>query len=301
MKLIRFLQDGRARLGAVAGDYVIETEEAMRRFAPSSRRDAHPVISDMADYLAAGEEGRAALHEAVRQASQRTGLDGNGVYPLGMIRPIPPVNPGKIICAGLNYRDHCVEQNIPVPDRLITFAKYPSAVVGPGEPIRWTPEASSQVDYEAELAVVIGRETSRVSEDGALACVAGYLNLNDVSARDVQFVEKQWTRAKSFDTFCPIGPYLVTRQEIADPHNLAVECRLNGKVMQRSNTCELVFRIPFIISFLSQSITLVPGDIISTGTPGGVGVFREPKVFLKPGDVVEVEIEGLGCLRNPVA
>ena len=201
---------------------------------------------------------------------------------------------------GLNYADHCRETNTPAPERPVLFAKFTTSMIGHGQPITWPEGASQQVDYEAELAVVIGREAKGVSAAQAMDCVAGYTALNDVTARDWQTADGQWTRAKSFDTFCPVGPYLVPRDEIEDPHRLGVRCRLNGELMQSSNTRELIFKVPFLIEYISRTCTLLPGDIISTGTPGGVGVGRDPQVFLKRGDVVEVEVEGIGLLRNPV-
>ncbi|MCB9099270.1 MAG: fumarylacetoacetate hydrolase family protein [Anaerolineales bacterium] len=215
-----------------------------------------------------------------------------------IMAPVP--NPSKIVCVGLNYHDHCREQGVAVPERPLLFAKFPSTLIGPEKSITLNSDVSQQVDYEAELALVIGRTARNVPLEAAYDYIAGYTIANDVSARDVQFSDGQWVRGKSFDTFCPLGPYLVTTDEIADPHNLAIRCRLNGELMQDSNTGEMIFKIPELIAFITQSSTLNPGDVIITGTPHGVGVFREPKVFLKSGDVVEVEIEGLGILRNSV-
>jgi len=180
------------------------------------------------------------------------------------------------------------------------FAKFPSAIIGQGESITRDTEVSQEVDYEAELAVVIGCEASRIRPDEVWDNVAGFTIVNDVSARDVQHTDRQWIRAKSFDTFCPVGPYLVTQDEISDPDNLTIHTWLKGQLVQDSNTREMVFKIPDIIAFISQSITLFPGDIICTGTPDGVGYYRDPKRLLKPGDVVEIEIEGLGVLMNPI-
>lgn len=212
----------------------------------------------------------------------------------------PPVpRPGKVICVGLNYRDHAAESNMPVPTSPVTFSKYVTSVAGPGAPIR-LPAISSQVDYEAELAVVIGRRAKHVPIDRAWEYVLGYTNLNDVSARDLQFADKQWQRGKSCDTFAPMGPAIVTRDAVADPHRLRIQLRLNGATMQDSSTEQLIFGIDHVVSFLSETVTLEPGDVIATGTPPGVGFARKPPVFLKPGDLVEVEVEGLGVLSNPV-
>jgi len=208
-------------------------------------------------------------------------------------------NPSKVVAMGLNYMDHCREQNIEPPKEPIIFAKFPSAVVGPGAAIRWDPALTQQVDYEAELAVVMGRTARRVSAAEALDYVAGYTICNDVSARNLQFGDGQWVRGKSLDTFCPLGPWLVTRDEIPDPHNLAIRCTVNGDVLQDSTTAEVIFRVDQLIEFISRAFSLLPGDVIATGTPDGVGVFRSPQIFLQDGDVVTVEIEGLGQLTNP--
>jgi acylpyruvate hydrolase len=222
--------------------------------------------------------------------------------PLDEVRLSSPLaRPSKIICVGLNYYDHCAEQDLEVPERPILFCKFPTSIIGPGTAITWPADVSQKVDYEAEFAVVIGRRGRDIARHEAYDYVAGYLNLHDVSARDVQFADKQWIRGKSFDTFCPLGPYLVTRDEVSDPHDLDIRCWVNGELRQESNTRELIFDVSFLISYISKTCTLLPGDIISTGTPGGVGVFMEPQVFLKAGDVVEVEVEGLGRLRNSVA
>jgi 2-keto-4-pentenoate hydratase/2-oxohepta-3-ene-1,7-dioic acid hydratase in catechol pathway len=214
-----------------------------------------------------------------------------------LVSPVP--RPGKIICIGLNYRNHAIESGMEIPKSPIIFSKFQTSVVGSEEPIL-LPAGSSQVDYEAELAVVIGRRAKDVKAEDAMNYVFGYTNFNDVSARDFQFADGQWQRGKSCDTFAPMGPFIATKDEIADPHNLRIQFRLNGETMQNSTTAELIFRIPELIEFLSASITLEPGDVIATGTPPGVGFARKPPVFMKDGDVAEVEIEGLGILINPV-
>jgi 2,4-diketo-3-deoxy-L-fuconate hydrolase len=212
----------------------------------------------------------------------------------------PILNPQKIIAIGLNYEDHANETGASIPEKPIVFAKYANTLVGPGEEVR-IPPITSQADYEAELAVVIGREAKNVPEEEALGYVFGYANCNDVSSRDLQFSEGgQWTRSKSLDTFCPLGPYVATRDEIPDPQSLRIRSVLNGEVMQDSNTSKMIFPVAHLISFLSTGMTLVPGDIIATGTPAGVGFARDPKVFLKDGDEISIEIEGLGRLTNPV-
>jgi 2-keto-4-pentenoate hydratase/2-oxohepta-3-ene-1,7-dioic acid hydratase in catechol pathway len=213
--------------------------------------------------------------------------------------PLPIERPWKIVCVGLNYRDHAEEQGVELPKAPLLFAKWPNTLIGPGEPIVLPAEAQ-EVDYEAELGVVIGTTAKHVSEAQALAHVRGYIPLNDVSARDLQFADKQWTRGKSPDTFCPVGPRLVPAEEVGDPQSLAIRCVLNGETMQDSSTAQMIFSVAEIIAYVSRVITLEPGDLIATGTPAGVGVFRDPKVLLKDGDEVTVEIEGLGALTNPV-
>jgi len=207
--------------------------------------------------------------------------------------------PGKIVCVGLNYLDHAQETGQEVPKAPLLFAKWPNTLIGNGDAIV-LPDAAKEVDYEAELGVVIGTAAKHVTESRALDHVEGYICLNDVSARDLQFADGQWTRGKSPDTFCPVGPRLVPREEIPDPQQLAIRCILNGQAMQDSSTAQMIFSVAEIIAYVSRVITLEPGDLIATGTPAGVGVFRDPKVLLKDGDEVSVEIDGLGTLTNPV-
>ncbi|MBC7797570.1 MAG: fumarylacetoacetate hydrolase family protein [Pyrinomonadaceae bacterium] len=211
--------------------------------------------------------------------------------------PIPM--PGKIICVGLNYRNHAIESKMEIPKSPVIFSKFSTSVIGSNEAVI-IPENSKQVDFEAELAVVIGRKAKNVKKADAMYHVFGYANFNDVSARDLQFADGQWQRGKSCDTFAPFGEFIVTKDEIENPHKLQIEFRLNGAILQNSNTEELIFTIPDLIEFISQSITLEPGDIIATGTPPGVGFARKPPVFLQNGDVMTVEIEGLGTLTNRV-
>jgi 2-keto-4-pentenoate hydratase/2-oxohepta-3-ene-1,7-dioic acid hydratase in catechol pathway len=216
---------------------------------------------------------------------------------LTFLAPIP--RPPKLICIGLNYRDHAAETNMELPRTPVVFGKYASAVIGPDEPIV-LPRISSQVDYEAELAVVIGRRGKNVPVEQAMDFVAGYTIINDVSARDLQMESGQWLKGKTCDTFAPMGPWVVTTDEVADPHDLHVSLRLNGETMQDSNTKQMIFPIPELISYLSRLFTLEVGDVIATGTPSGVGFARRPPIFLQDGDLVEIEIEGIGVLRNPV-
>jgi 2-keto-4-pentenoate hydratase/2-oxohepta-3-ene-1,7-dioic acid hydratase in catechol pathway len=211
---------------------------------------------------------------------------------------LPIERPGKILCVGLNYRDHAEEQGVELPAEPLLFAKWPNALIGPGEPIV-IPPLVTKCDYEAELGVVIGARVKRVSKENALDAVRGYLCANDVSARDLQFADGQWTRGKSPDTFCPVGP-LVPAVEIPDPHDLRIRAIVSGEVLQDSTTANLIFGIDEIISHASLTSTLEPGDLILTGTPAGVGVFRNPKRLLQPGDEVTIEIERVGELTNPV-
>jgi 2-keto-4-pentenoate hydratase/2-oxohepta-3-ene-1,7-dioic acid hydratase in catechol pathway len=211
----------------------------------------------------------------------------------------PITHPQKLIGIGLNYRDHVDEIKAQIPKQPLLFGMYANAITGPDEPII-LPPMSQQVDFEAELGVVIGRRARQVSVDSALEYVAGYTIINDVSARDLQFSDGQWLRAKSFDTFAPMGPYLVTTESLRDGDGLDIELRLNGKTMQKSNTRNLIFKVPDLVSHISKVMTLEVGDVIATGTPGGVGFVRNPQVFMKAGDIVEILIEGIGQLRNPV-
>jgi len=206
--------------------------------------------------------------------------------------------PQKIVCVGLNYRDHAEEQGVDLPDRPLLFAKWPNTLIGRGDAIR-LPSISKNVDYEAELGVVVGRRASGVTVDDALDHVAGYVVANDVSGRDLQFADGQWVRGKSLDTFLPVGE-LVPVDEVPDVQALPIRAVLNGVVMQDSNTSNMIFGVAEIVSFVSQAITLEPGDLIITGTPAGVGAFRDPPVWLKPGDEITIEIEGVGSITNPV-
>jgi 2,4-diketo-3-deoxy-L-fuconate hydrolase len=206
--------------------------------------------------------------------------------------------PGKIVCVGLNYRDHAEEQGVELPEAPLLFAKFTTSLIGPGDAIV-IPPAVTKCDYEAELGVVLGATVKQVSKENALEAVAGYVAANDVSARDLQFGDGQWTRGKSPDTFCPVGP-LVPASEVPDPHALPIRAILNGEVVQESTTANLVFGVDEVISYASQTATLEAGDLILTGTPAGVGIFRKPPRLLEPGDEITIEIDGVGSLTNPV-
>jgi 2-keto-4-pentenoate hydratase/2-oxohepta-3-ene-1,7-dioic acid hydratase in catechol pathway len=232
---------------------------------------------------------------AMVEASIQRGQD----LPADALRFLAPITqPSKIVAIGLNYMDHCREQNVKPPDKPLIFAKFPSTITGPNTVIQWDPALTSGVDYEAELAVVIGQEARLVTPDSALRYVFGYTCANDVSARDLQFGDGQWTRGKSLDTFCPLGPVIVTTHEIPDPQKLAIRCEVNGTALQDSSTSEMIFDVKNIVAYASRAFTLYPGDIILTGTPAGVGNFRNPKITLRNGDRVTVAIEKIGRLNN---
>jgi 2-keto-4-pentenoate hydratase/2-oxohepta-3-ene-1,7-dioic acid hydratase in catechol pathway len=211
----------------------------------------------------------------------------------------PLSNPSKIICLGKNYTEHAREGNFDPPERPLIFCKTPNTLNGPYDPIEM-PRSTGQVDWEVELAVVIGTGGKRIPKAEAMACVAGYMVMNDVSGREAQFRDSQWFRGKSFDTFAPMGPAVVTSDEIPNPHALRLTAKVDGRTMQDGTTADMIFDIPTLIADISEDITLTPGDVISTGTPAGVGIFRDPPVVLEAGNVVECEIEGIGTLVNPV-
>ncbi|MCC7484840.1 MAG: fumarylacetoacetate hydrolase family protein [Burkholderiales bacterium] len=284
MKLLAFSADGRPRPGVLKGHRVIDLAAA-----------GLPAGAD-GDLLEIARGGNGAL-DRVRNA-----LDDGGArsYALSDVEVLPPIRqPSKIVAIGLNYADHCKETGLAVPAAPVPFSKFTSSVCGPHDDIVWPVSVTREVDYEVELGVVIGRRARDVAERDALDYVMGYTVVNDVSARDLQFLgPKQWDRSKSLDTFCPWGPYIVTRDEIPDPHVLRLRTLLNGREMQNSTTGNMIFGVPAIITFLSRGTTLLPGDLIATGTPSGVGFRRTPAVFLKEGDECVCEVQGIGALRN---
>ncbi len=283
MRLISVRTAGAPTLGIQAGE----------RWAAASDLlpDAPPTMAALLD---AGPAAVAALRAAATVAALEA--VGRPLETSELLAPVP--RPGKVVAIGRNYRAHQDEEGVDPPTSPLIFAKWPSSVIGPAEAIRWDPELTSQVDYEAELAVVIGTPARNVDEADALRHVLGYTCLNDVSARDLQFADGQWARGKSLDTFCPMGPALVTADEIPDPQSLAIRCRVNDRLVQDSTTALMYFGVAAIISHCSRAFTLEPGDVIATGTPGGVGIFRDPPELLGDGDVVTVSIEGVGELRN---
>ena len=251
-------------------------------------------FGDLLSIIAGGAD---AMDRVARWAGSAPGGNRHDPATQKLAAPIP--RPPKIVCIGLNYRDHAAESNMPIPETPTVFAKFPTAVIGPGEPII-LPKASAKPDYEAEFAVVIGKGGRHIPEDRWREHIFGYTILNDVSARDFQMATSQWMIGKTFDTFAPFGPAIVTADEIEDPHDLDISLELSGETLQSSNTSNLIFTIPKLVAYLSSVFTLEPGDIIATGTPGGVGFARKPPRYLKPGDECRVRIEGLGELYNPV-
>ncbi len=238
---------------------------------------------------------------AARAVIERHLAQGHAGIPLAQVKlhaPIP--NPPKLFMIGLNYREHAIESNMAIPTTPTVFSKFNSSIIGPGDTVV-LPKASQQPDYEAEFAFVIGKRAKHVAADDWKDYVFGYTAINDVSARDLQLATPQWLMGKSCDTFCPMGPVLVTADEIADPHNLQIKITVSGEVLQDSNTKDLIFDIPALIAHITQVMTLEPGDIISTGTPQGVGFARKPPRYLREGDECVVYVEGIGELRNPVA
>ncbi|GIH28469.1 2-keto-4-pentenoate hydratase [Acrocarpospora phusangensis] len=276
MRIVRYrASDGRVWGGLVEGDVVVPVAEEAGGFMADAVRD---LIAAGGSFVPAG-----------------------AAVPLADVSLLSPLaNPQKIICIGLNYADHIRETGLETPSKVLAFVKTAQTLAGPVDDIVVAAGSTGQLDWEAELAVVIGAPARNVSPEEAGAHVFGYTVADDVSARDAQFADGQWFRGKNFDGFCPLGPWIVTADEIADPHALAISARVNGETVQDSSTSEMIFRIPEIISYLSQYMTLNPGDVIATGTPHGVGMGRNPQLWLKDGDVVECEVEGVGVLRNRV-
>jgi len=327
MKLVTYESGRQLRTGVVEDKSVVDVKAAIdlvraRRgprglYGESKFKAAAALLAesgaaprDMIALLGRDEAWLKALAVVARSLAREMGKTKSGkksaagadgmVLPLESVRLRPPIpKPGKITCVGLNYADHAKEQGEALPASPIFFLKSSNTIIGPGDSIQLPPN-SVQNDYEAEFAVVIGKGGRRIPEEKAWEHIAGYMVVNDVTARDMQSGDRQWFRGKSCDTFAPTGPWIVTKDEVPDPHNLRISLTLNGATMQDSNTSNLIFKVPFLVSHLSQSLTWEPGDIISTGTPPGVGVSRKPQVFLKAGDTVSVTVERLGTLTNPV-
>lgn len=314
LQLVTFVENGRARVGVHDNGEVIDVRAALEaRFVQGG--EGHPqklaealIPSDMRGLIERGEPALAQAKAAVefaKAAGDQTDLgpdESRLRFPLESVGVTAPLtNPEKIIAVGLNYLDHAKESGMEPPEKPIFFSKYASSIVGPRGAVVLPPsDLTSQVDYEVELAVVIGKTAKNVSEDEAMDHVFGYTIVNDVSARDLQFEDGQWVKGKALDTFCPMGPWIVTKDEIEDPHDLRLVLALNGEVMQDSSTSNLIFKIPQLIAYFSRLFTLRPGDVISTGTPPGVGMALKPPRWLKPGDTMVAEIEDIGALENPV-
>jgi len=297
MKLAQFKTNESAeqKLGVLLGDVVCDVAKLARTLKESGGGPPSWLLqaNGTQDVIRRGQSAIRDLEALL------TDIQPGVALPPDSIDFLPAVYPSKILAIGRNYVDHAIEGGAEPPKAPLIFNKLPSSLSAHDAPIV-LPKISSKVDYEAELAVVIGRRATRVSESRALEHVFGYTMIDDVSARDLQFGDGQWTRGKSLDTFAPLGPFITTREEIADVQALKIEGRLNGEVMQSSNTGKMIFKVAYLVSYLSQGITLEPGDVIATGTPDGVGTFRKPPVLLRAGDVFEVTIEKLGTLRNSV-
>jgi 2-keto-4-pentenoate hydratase/2-oxohepta-3-ene-1,7-dioic acid hydratase in catechol pathway len=285
LRLVQYTVQGESRLGVVIADRIVD----VRKAADSAGQDTKAFTSTLA-LLEAGDEALAFVRSLRGESN---------AVPLSGVRLACPVASRKIVAVGLNYKDHAIEAELKIPSVPLCFAKFTSSLSGPFDPIQ-LPAEDSQVDFEGELGVIIGQKARRVAESDAMGHVAGYVVFNDVSARKWQFDDGQWTRGKSCDTFAPNGPFLVTADEVPNPGALRITTRLNGKIMQDSNTNQLIFNIPKIVSYFSHSFTLDPGDLIATGTPAGVGFSRKPPVYLNDSDVVEVEIERIGRISNRV-
>lgn len=282
MRLVSFAHGDRPRLGVERPD---------GRIVPAGDLGAAETIEEL---LAGGTGAVDTLRDRVAAAPDALSLDPRDVR---VLAPVP--RPGKVVAVGLNYFDHAAEGSVEPPAEPMLFAKFSTSVVGPGEVVAWDPALTGSVDLEAELGVVIGRTARHVAEADALSYVLGYTCVNDVSARDLQRADKQFVRAKSLDTFCPMGPVLVTSDEIGDPQRLAIKGIRNGVANQDSNTSQMIFGVARIIAFCSRAFTLEPGDVIATGTPAGVLVYQDPPERLRDGDVMTIEIEGIGRLTNP--
>jgi len=305
MRLVSFLWGQTARIGAVLGDRVIDLPKAQRTLGERISLSDTRIPAGMVPFLEGGSRVLRAAQRTLREAARLnpdSPLFRRAVHPLNSLKLVAPIPyPRKnIICLGANYSDHAMETGRAPPTHPVFFTKAPTTVVGPGEPITYH-RCVKHLDYEVELAFIVGRKGRDIARREAYKHIAGYTIMNDVSERGLQRRHEQWFKGKSLDTFAPMGPCLVTRDEITDPNNLDLELRVNGELKQRSNTRNMVFKIPEIVEEISLGMTLEPGDIVSTGTPAGVGFTRDPPEYLKPGDVVEAEIERIGVLRNPVA
>ena len=303
MKLLSIRLEGDCHAGALVGEEVLDFcsfkgFSVYKEGPPGNAAN----LRDALDLLAAGPDWVRSQIELVRNDAKLADQcrKAGALSPLANTRLGSPIaSPGKILAVGLNYRAHAIETGGQLPDRPLIFSKCVTALGGPGDEIR-IPRISDKIDYEAELAFVIGKEAKNVSADSAMDYIAGYTIMNDVTARDLQRTERQWVRAKGLDTFAPCGPWMVTADELTDPHSLDIELRLNGEERQKSNTNDLIFKIPELVAFISEDLTFRPGDIVTTGTPSGVGYAMKPPSFLKAGDRIEITVQGIGTLANVV-
>ncbi len=312
MRLVTYIREGDTRTGALIGNHVVDLNRAYRALLQHHQNIDELVMADvrlptdMIRLLQAGEPAIAATRQidaffGLRLENESDQLQQAGIaFPLTQVSLKAPVlRPGKVVCLGLNYRPHADETGFEYPEFPVLFHKTSTSIIGNGQAVL-IPPGAEQVDFEAELALIIGKRGKRIAEENAYAHIAAYTCANDVSERGWQFRTLQWTTGKMLDAFCPLGPALVTRDEIPEPGNLNIQLTLNGRVMQSANTREMIFNIPQIVSYISQICTLEPGDVILTGTPSGVGHSRTPPVYLQAGDTVSVEIEQVGLLTNPV-
>ena len=306
MRLYKFEINGQSRVGLEWQEQLVDVATAYSAFVSGAEPKPgrlRAVPTELLSFIRLGTLALEAAADALAFVKKRPAVPVGEqlVYPFETVKILTPIpRPGKILCAGTNYLAHKEENPAAViPAEPFFFAKLPSTVIGPGAAIV-KPALTEQLDYEVELAVVIGKRMKRTPESEVMDSIFGYTLINDVSARDVQFKDNQITLGKNFDTFCPLGPCIVTADELTQPGSVRLRTRLNGVVMQEGVTADWIFPLPKLLSFLSQVMTLEPGDVVSTGTPEGAGVFRNPPVFMKPGDVVAIEAEGIGRLENPV-
>jgi len=312
MRLVTYQREDQPRTGAQLDKQIIDLNRAYRLALQYTGNEDELAVADariptdMIGLLRGGDTSLKATQEALafvrsRLESNATELNRQGiVYAIDDVTLLPPVtHPSKVICLGLNYRDHAAEASMDVPNYPVLFHKVAGSLIGHNRPIV-IPRISSKIDYEGELAIIIGKRGKYIPEDEAYSYIAGYTIANDVSARDLQFRTSQWTTGKMLDTFGPLGPTLVTRDEVPDPHTLSIKTILNSQMLQNGNTADMIFHVPYIIKYISEIVTLEPGDVIMTGTPAGIGNTRNPPVFMKPGDTVTIEIGHLGALTNPI-
>jgi acylpyruvate hydrolase len=307
MKLVTYTWKGETSLGALANERVVDLHHAYRAMLRHVEDWDELAVADLrvpADLLAllrGGDRSMTAARQALRFAQEQSATDSASIcHPVSEVKFLSPIpRPGKVVCVGLNYHSHLAEIGEPTPEYPILFHKAATSIIGHGQSIV-LPRVSQQVDFEGELAVVIGRRGKYILEEHALSYIAGYTCANDVSAHDIEFRTSQWTSGKMLDTFCPLGPVLLTRDELPNPNALRLKTVLNGQTMQEECTSDMLFPVPFLISYISSLATLEPGDVILTGTPSGIGCNRNPQVFLRAGDEISVQIERIGSLANPV-